>query len=132
MCIRDSYSDQLLNCNQIPGRAVRIQPQEAVGWENLPKTSRTPLEFEMLVPPTYIEGYKMYALIYASAEEGYDRILVSESKDASKACTDIGLGEYGPWIVKNFKANDYRRDGRFRFQILELSKDCLLYTSRCV
>lgn len=117
------YSDQLLNCNQIPGRAVRLQPQEAKGWENLPESFKTPLEFEMLVPPTYIEGYKMYALIYASTEEGYDRIMISESKDGSNAHTDIGLGEYGPWIVKNFKANDYQRDGRFRFQILELTKD---------
>ena len=49
--------------------------------------------------------------------------MISESKDGSKAHTDIGLGEYGPWIVKNFKANDYQRDGRFRFQILELTKD---------
>ena len=65
----------------------------------------------------------MQVAIYASTEEGYDRMLISDTKDGSRAVTDIAMGEYGPWIVKNFKANDRTRDGRFRFQILELSKD---------
>src|SRR5665647_2018609 len=65
----------------------------------------------------------MQVAMYASSDDSYNRILISETKDASQAITDIKLGEYGPWIMKNFKARDYQRDGRFRFQILELSKD---------
>lgn len=117
------FSDKKLNCNQIPGRAVQVEPKPAVGWSNLPDSHAPVLEFEITVPPTYIEGHKMYVAIYASTEEGYDRILVSDTKDASKATTDITMGDYGPWIVKNFKANDRTRDCRFRFQVIELSKD---------
>jgi len=117
------FSDRQLKCNQIPGRAVKITPKSASGWESLPASFRTPLEFEILVPPTYVEGYKMQVLFYASTQEGYDRVLVSETKDASKALTDITMGEYGPWIIRNFMARDHQRDGRFRFQLLELSKD---------
>jgi len=117
------FSDRLLRCNEIPGRAVQVKPEKANGWKNLPESHKPVLEFEITVPPTYVEGYKMHVIIYASKPEGYDRMLISESKDASKAVTDIKMGEYGPWIVKRFKARDYERDGRFRFQILELSPD---------
>ena len=117
------FSNKLLHCNQIPGRAVQVRPRQAEGWTNLPRSGRPCLEFEITVPPTYVEGYKMQVLMYASTREGYDRMLISESKDAARAITDIAMGEYGPWITKKFHARDYRRDGRFRFQILELSKD---------
>ncbi|HHV38299.1 MAG TPA: hypothetical protein GXX70_02255 [Tepidimicrobium sp.] len=117
------FSNQKLRCNQIPGRAVQVEPKEAEGWTNLPESHRPILEFEITVPPTYIKGYKMHVAMYASTEEGYDRMLISETKDASEAVTDIAMGDYGPWIVKRFEARDRTRDGRFRFQILELSKD---------
>ncbi len=117
------FSDRLLNCNQVPGRAVQIQPRPAEGWVNLPHSRKPVLEFEITVPPTYVEGYRMHVAVYATTEKGYDRVLISESKDASKAVTDITLGDYGPWIVKNFKARDRQRDGCFRFQLFELSDD---------
>ena len=117
------FSDKLLHCNQIPGRAVKVETTKAEGWTNLPQSKRPHLEFEIVVPPTYVKGYRMNVLIYASSEEGYDRILVSEGKNAKEPLTDIAMGEYGPWITRSFDARDYPRNGRFRFQILELSKD---------
>jgi len=117
------FSDRQLRCNQIPGRAVAVKPVEATGWKNLPKSSSPVLEFEITVPPTYVKGYRMHVAMYASGSGGYDRMLVSETKDAAAAATDIAMGEYGPWITKSFDARDRRRNGRFRFQILELSKD---------
>ncbi len=117
------YSDRLLKCNQIPGRAKKITLSPAKDWINLPHSHRPVLEFEITVPPAYVEGYTMQVAVYASTPAGYDRMLISETKDAAKAVTDIQKGDYGPWIVRNFKARDYQRDGRFRFQILELSPD---------
>lgn len=117
------FSNQQLRCNQIPGRAVKVKPEPAEGWLNLPESHRVPLQFEITVPPTYVEGYPMHVIIYASTPDGYDRMLISETKDASQKITDISKDEFGPWIIKNFKARDSQRDGRFRFQILELSKD---------
>lgn len=117
------FSNRQLKCNQIPGRAVQVSSRRAQGWKNLPMSYLHPLEFEITIPPTYIEGYRMQVLIYASKKDGYDKILIAEEKDASKAIADLFVGDYGPWIEKNFKARDYERKGRFRFQILELSKD---------
>ncbi len=117
------FSNRLLHCNQIPGRAVQTKTRPAEGWTNLPDSKKPCLEFDITVPPTYVEGYEMHVLVYASTEEGYDRMLISESKNAAEAVTDITMGEYGPWITKRFQARDYERNGRFRFQILELSRD---------
>ena len=65
----------------------------------------------------------MFVAIFSSTPEGYDRVLISDTKDASKAVTDITIDDYGPWIVKRFKERDRERDGCFRFQLIELSKD---------
>ena len=97
------FSNKLLHCNQIPGRAVQVQTEPAEGWTNLPESKRPCLQFDITVPPTYVEGYPMHVLVYATTEEGYDRMLISESKDAAQAITDITMGDYGPWITKNFK-----------------------------
>ena len=117
------FSNQKLRCNQIPGRAVQVQTRPAEGWKNLPVSQQPPLEFTITVPPTYVEGYQMYVLVYASGTQGYDRMCISETKDAAAAITDLKMGEYGPWITRTFEARDYKRAGRFRFQILELSPD---------
>lgn len=117
------FSNKKLRNNQIPGRAVQVEARPAEGWVNLPESHKPVLEFDITVPPTYVEGYKMHVIMYATEAEGYNRMLISETKDAACAITDIKMGDYGPWIVKNFKARDYQRDGRFRFQITELSRD---------
>ncbi|HWQ58068.1 MAG TPA: alkaline phosphatase family protein [Clostridia bacterium] len=117
------FSDQLLHCNQIPGRAVQLKTRPAEGWKNLPASNMPPLAFDIAVPPTYVAGYNMHVLVYASADAGYDHMLIAEEKDAAKAITDIGKNEFGPWITRRFRARDYERDGRFRFQILQLTPD---------
>lgn len=126
------FSNQKLRCNQIPGRAVQTEAIPATGWVNLPQSAKPHLEFDITVPPTYVKGYQMHVLVYATEGEGYNRMLISPCKDAAEAVTDIGKGEYGPWITKSFEARDYPRNGRFRFQVLQLSpegKDFKLYQS---
>lgn len=109
-------------CNQIPGRAVVIQPVPAEGWENLPDSTLPPLEFKITVPPTYVKGWEMNVLIYAKGK-GYDRVLISDDKNAANAVADLGKLEYSKWITKHFEARDYPRNGRFRFQLIALSED---------
>lgn len=117
------FSDRPQRCNQIPGRAVQVSPCPADDWKNLPESHQPVLQFDITVPPAYVKGYVMHVAMYASTPAGYDRMIIADIRDGAKALTDIGIGEYGPWIVRNFEARDHRRDGRFRFQIFELSRD---------
>jgi predicted AlkP superfamily phosphohydrolase/phosphomutase len=117
------FSTERLACNQTPGRAVVVSPVIAEGWTNLPASELPHLEFSVTVPPTYIAGYKMNVLMFASDKNGYDKILVSENKDAAASVTCIAKGEKGSWITKFFKAKDKDRNGSFRFQLIDISAD---------
>jgi predicted AlkP superfamily phosphohydrolase/phosphomutase len=114
------FSTELFACNQIPGRAVIVRPQPACGWKNLPASARPALSFDITVPPVYVPGHAMHVLILAG-EEGYNRVLVCDDKDASRPAADLTVGGKSGWITKGFKARDRQRDGRFRFQLLSLS-----------
>ena len=125
------FSTKRLACNQIPGRAVVVEPKPAQDWKNLPASPRPALSFEITVPPVYVPGYTMNVLMLAG-ENGYDRLLVCEEKDAARPVAELRVGMKSEWITKNFKATDRQRDGRFRFQLIELSPegDCVkLYQS---
>ena len=118
------FSTETHYCNQIPGRAVVVTPEPSQGWTNLPESKKTPLEFEITVPPVYVEGYRMYVLMYAK-EAGYDHVLISKTKNAADCVTDICVGEWGPWITEHFTLHDSdeERNGRFRFKLISISED---------
>ena len=116
------FSTKRFACNQIPGRAVVVKPEPAVGWKNMPSSARPALSFDITVPPVYVPGYTMHVLILAG-DKGYDRLLVCEEKDAARPVADLAVGKKSNWIIKNFKARDRQRDGRFLFQLIELSPE---------
>lgn len=126
------FADQLFSCNQIPGRAVVIEPKSADGWTNMPDMVKEPLEFSITVPPTYIEGVTYQVLFYASKDD-YDRVRICRAKDASDYITDIAKGDYGPWVTEDYiNFNDEPKKGRFRFQLVtpgENGKGIKLYQS---
>lgn len=126
------FSDESFSCNQIPGRAVKIEPKKAEGWDNMPESAKEPLEFSITVPPTYVEGQVYNVLFYAS-EDDYDRVRICREKDASDFLTDIKKGDYGPWLTESYtNIEGVPKKGRFRFQLVtpgENGKGIKLYQS---
>ncbi|MDL2229015.1 alkaline phosphatase family protein [Treponema sp. OttesenSCG-928-L16] len=116
------FATERFACNQIPGRAVIVKPAPAEGWKNLPKSALPPLAFSIAVPPVYVKGYDMQVLIFAEGSS-YDTVLVCEEKDGAAAVSTLKKGQIGPWITKNFDARDKNRNGRFYFQLIDLSAD---------
>ncbi len=126
------FSTRKERCNQVPGRAVQVVLQTAGGWSNIPQHTGEPLEITIEVPPTFAKGHKYYALILDSRGAGYDRVIVSASKDAARPVADLGTGERSPWITERFidsEGNEKR--GRFYFHLLRLNGrgDFRLYQS---
>ena len=118
------FATERYTCNQVPGRAVVVQPAPATGWTHPPKSHRPLLEVEIVVPPAYIPGLRYYVAIYDSGGEGYDRILISPTRDGAAAVADLALGKMSDWIVQTFETRDgSRRPGRFRFQLIALTAD---------
>lgn len=117
------FSTRKERCNQVPGRAVQVKPRPAAGWKNVPQHSGTPLEVEGIqVPPVYAKGLTYHVLILDSAGKGYDRVMVSPSKDAGKSVADLRVGERSAWLTESFTdSKGQMRRGRFYFHLVRLS-----------
>jgi len=115
------FSTQVERCNQIPGRAIQVRPQAAEGWSHLPRHTGAPLELSIDVPPTYAGGPRYHVLLLDSKGAGYDRILISRSKDAAAAVAILQSGEKSNWISETFTDCDGNlKKGRFYFYLIQL------------
>ncbi len=115
------YATEGHRCNQVPGRAVVVEPRPAEGWTHLPKSQRTPLEFQITVPPTYATGVVYHVAVLDTRGNGYDELVVCRTKDASAPVAKLRQGERSAWITETFGARDGTRQGRFYFHLLEVN-----------
>ena len=115
------FAPMHLPCNQVKGRAVRVEPKAAEGWTNLPASGKPALEFAADIPPVQSKGPRYnVALIAAGAE--YDTFVVSKSKDAKDAVAVLKKDGWSEWINENFTGRDGKAvKGRFRFHVPHLA-----------
>jgi len=127
------FSTRKERCNQVPGRAVKVNFRHAEGWDNLPHHRGTPMEIEAIeVPPTYAKGLTYHLILLNSEGRGYDRVIVSPSKDAARAVADLREGQRSPWISEAFiDSRGEKRRGRFYFHLIRMGgpDDFRLYQS---
>ena len=115
------FSTTVQRCNQIPGRAIQVQPQSATDWKNIPSHNGTALEIAIEVPPVYAKGPTYQVLLLDSEGNGYDQILISRSKDAAKAVATLKVGEKSDWISETFTNSEGQlHAGRFYFYLVKL------------
>ena len=85
---------------------TEIELEEAEGWANAPEGQdaleiELPLRFNGPVYPL-TEGKTWYALVLDSGGNGYDTVLLSETKDAKAAFARLKLGEWTPNLKQAF------------------------------
>ena len=114
------FSTRKERCNQVPGRAVVVRPRPASDWVNVPKHHGTPLEMSIQVPPVYARGPSYQVLILDSTGDGYDRVLITQSKDASHAAADLHQGERSGWLMETFQTEAGERCCMTDFHLEEL------------
>ena len=115
------FSTAVERCNQVPGRAIQVHPRPAGNWKNIPPHSGTPLEIAIEVPPVYAKGSTYHVLLLDSRGNGYDRALISRSKDAAEAVATLKAGEKSDWINETFtNAEGQLHAGRFYFYLVDL------------
>jgi predicted AlkP superfamily phosphohydrolase/phosphomutase len=111
---------------------VTMQP--ANGWAGIPQSHKPPLEAELTIRPLARGRADMqrgtsgtpktyYALIYASNGDGYDRVLVSRSRDAGQALADFGPGDWSGWQRDEFVIDDEAVEGSFRVKLITLTPE---------
>ncbi len=109
---------------------VAIRP--ANGWTGLPESQQSPLEVELTIRPLARGRADMqrgttgipktcFGLIYATGSKGYDRVLVSRSRDAGRPLVDLAPGEWSDWQQDVFTIDDEPVEGSFRIKLITLS-----------
>ena len=118
--------DQLFATEFYP-LATEIELEEASGWANVPAASDA-LEAELHLrfnQPAYplVEGKTWHMLVIDSKGEGYDRVLLSETKDAGAAFATIAVGEWTPNLRQAFRTTRGEQVAVFRCKLLELAPE---------
>ena len=112
------------------------------GWKNLPKSAREPLVAELSIQPLKRshpfmkrpgEGVTKtyYAIVYASTDQGYDRVRLTRSKDGGDTILneDLKVGDWSPnwpdtFAIKGANGEE-QLEGHVQCKLVKLSPDGL-------
>lgn len=113
--------------------SVTIKPIETDEWQSTPPDSNKPiLEVELTIQPLARGRENMnrgksgtpkpfYGLIYASGQDGYDRIQVCRSRSEDDVVADIGVGDWSDWWLDTFEIDGSNAEGYVRMKLITLT-----------
>ena len=115
-----------------PVDPVAIEEVEGKGWTNLPRSAQPPKEVTLTIQPLargrdiMLSGRQgtpktFYGLIYASEGDGYDRVRVCRSRDASDPVTELAAGEWSDWWSDTFVIDGEDARGYVRMKLIALT-----------
>lgn len=94
----------------------------AQGWMDLIESKLQPMEAKLdIVTEKNFEPIRWWALAYASSGVGYDRILITRSKDCLDSVCCLRIGEWSDFIKINLRMEGKILEGAFKFKLVELS-----------
>ena len=109
---------------------VKITLKKAYNWTNFPQSHSTPLETELTLGSEKVKC-TLHVLVIDSKGQGYDRILVSKSKNTKDSIAVLSVKEWSPWARLVFKGGREDIEGTVRFKLVDLSKDGKLLKVYC-
>lgn len=109
-----------------PGAPDLIELKEPSGWSNMPPVKRA-LEADLVFRPSS-GRYRMprpvwHMLVMDTRGEGYDKVVVCDSRDASSPMAELEAGTWSPIITREFETEAGPKKAAFALKLLELSKD---------
>ena len=116
----------------------RIELGNPEGWSNLP-AGQNALAAELAVRPTggwyRLTPPTWHLLVVDTQGNGFDRVLVCETKDAAAAFAELRAGEWSPVLRQTFPTEAGPERCAFALKLLELSLDArdlrLYHSSFC-
>ena len=111
---------------------VTIEPAEGKGWTELPDSTQPPREVELTIRPLARGRASMsrgkqgtpkpfFGLIYATGENGYDRVRVCRSRSGSDAVVDLGVGHWSDWWLDTFEIDAADVEGYVKMKLITLT-----------
>ena len=63
-----------------------------------------------------------YGLIYASGNNGYDRVRICRSRSGDDSVADLGVGEWSEWWLDTFEIDAAEVEGYVRMKLVTLTE----------
>ncbi len=113
--------------------SVSIIPFDEKEWQGtLPKSNNPLLEVELTIQPLARGRENMnrgktgvpksyYGLIFATGENGYDRIKVYSSRSGDDVVADLGVGDWSEWWLDSFEIDGADVEGYVRMKLITLT-----------
>ncbi|RKU12733.1 hypothetical protein C6501_10655 [Candidatus Poribacteria bacterium] len=112
---------------------VTIKPVDAGEWEGtLPESNKPVQAVELTIQPLARGREDMnrgksgtpkpfYGLIYASGQDGYDRVRVCSSRWTNDVVADLGVGDWSDWWLDTFEIDGSDVEGYVRMKLVTLT-----------
>ncbi len=103
-----------------------IELEEPSGWSNIPRAKKV-LATDLVVRPS-AGVYPMprpvwHMLVVDTRGEGYDKVIICDSKDAASPMAQLKAGEWSSIITRIFDTEAGPKEASFAFKLVELTKD---------
>ena len=130
--------DFVVATEELPGGGIQLELGEAEGWRNLPSHKRA-LEAEVVMskyrkPLRPVEP-KAWHLCVLDNGDGFDRVILAPTKDASSAMCSLCVGDWSDTLADTFQTSEGPRDAVFKVKLLSLAPDAsdlrLYFTPLC-
>ncbi|MCY4401485.1 MAG: alkaline phosphatase family protein [Candidatus Poribacteria bacterium] len=115
--------------------SVDIKPIEISQWEGtLPESRQQLQEVKLTIQPLARGRENMnrgkigvpkpfYGLIYATANNGYDRIKICRSRSVDDVVADLGVGDWSDWWLDTFNIDSSDVEGYVRMKLVTLTSN---------
>jgi predicted AlkP superfamily phosphohydrolase/phosphomutase len=120
----DICDDQVFTAEDYP-EGTTLDFDDPSDWSGAPDgralEAEMPLKYRRARLP--VEPVTWHMLLVDSAGQGYDTVIVSESKDASNALATLKQGEWSDILDREFQVEGAPQRVRFRMKLVELTPD---------
>ncbi len=111
---------------------VTIEDAQGKDWTELPDSTQPPHEVELTIQPLTRGREDMnrgkqgtpksfFCLIYATGDNGYDRVRVCRSRSGSDTVSELGVGDWSDWWLDAFEIDGADVEGYVRMKLITLT-----------
>jgi len=120
-CIHEISGPRLYSLTEEPC-STRINLKIAEGWRGIPHSLSAPLEATITVGSEKLST-ELHLLLIDSKGKGYDRLIISKTKDMKDSIDILKVGQWSRWVRMEFRGEDHATIGTLRLKLVELSRD---------
>ena len=111
---------------------VTVESIEGKGWTDLPDSTQPPREVELTIQPLTRGRQDMnrgkqgtpkplFGLIYASGEDGYDRVRICRNRSGADSVAELGVGDWSDFWLDTFEIDGADVEGYVRMKLITLT-----------